>query len=390
MKTILPIFRKSSTITALILLAAFSLSAQPFNSGSDGSYGPMNITNNTILDLPTNGIFNCTTITVGNGVTLRFNRNALNTPVYLLATGDVTVSGTIDLSGGPNSGGAPGLGGPGGFDGGYGGFGIGANTKGGDGQGPGGGKSFGGRCYNVNWNGVFASPASQNGNVYGNALLSPLIGGSGGAGGDGNPGLGGGGGGGAILVASNTRITIGGQLLANGGGVPTCCYADGGGSGGAIRVVSPTVSGSGILTTSGGAGDCGSGSPGRIRIDCQDAYSFRSLVMNGVATRGAQMFVFPSLAPRLDILQAAGQLISEGTNNAVVVTLPSGSPTNQTVTVQARDFLTNVNITVSVVPENRPSATYLATITMTNNPSQVTVPVVIPDGTISRIYSWTR
>ena len=32
--------------------------------------------------------------------TLRFNRNPNNAPVYRLATGDVTISGTIDVSGG--------------------------------------------------------------------------------------------------------------------------------------------------------------------------------------------------------------------------------------------------------------------------------------------------
>ena len=59
----------------------------------------MNITTNTTLALPTNGIFNCTTITIASGATLKFNPNALNTPVYLLATNDVTINGTIDVSG---------------------------------------------------------------------------------------------------------------------------------------------------------------------------------------------------------------------------------------------------------------------------------------------------
>jgi hypothetical protein len=52
---------------------------------------------------------------------------------------------------------------------------------------------------------------------YGNVLLSPLIGGSGGAGFDGNPGPPDGGGGGAILIASNTRVTIDGGIHADGG-----------------------------------------------------------------------------------------------------------------------------------------------------------------------------
>src|SRR2546430_13778595 len=74
--------------------------SQPFDSGSDGSYGPLDITANTTLDLPPDGILKCTTITIASGATLKFNRNALNTPVYLLATGNVTLDGTIDVSGG--------------------------------------------------------------------------------------------------------------------------------------------------------------------------------------------------------------------------------------------------------------------------------------------------
>jgi len=78
----------------------FQASAQTnFTSGSDGSYGPLNITTNTTLILPTNGIFNCTTITIASGVTLAFTKNPLNTPVYLLATGDVLIAGTINVSG---------------------------------------------------------------------------------------------------------------------------------------------------------------------------------------------------------------------------------------------------------------------------------------------------
>jgi hypothetical protein len=94
-----------------------------FDAGSNGSYGPLNITANTTLDLPPDGVFHCTTINVSGSATLRFNRNPLNTPVVLLAQGDVTIAGVIDVSGADASGAIPGAGGPGGFDGGFGGFG---------------------------------------------------------------------------------------------------------------------------------------------------------------------------------------------------------------------------------------------------------------------------
>ena len=99
-------------------LSTMSLLAQGFSSGSDGSYGAINITSNTTLALPSNGIFNCTTITVAQGAILTFTKDALKTPVYLLATSNVSISGTIDVSGKQGNGVAGGDSGPGGFPGG--------------------------------------------------------------------------------------------------------------------------------------------------------------------------------------------------------------------------------------------------------------------------------
>ncbi|MBI2929529.1 MAG: hypothetical protein HYY24_28020, partial [Verrucomicrobia bacterium] len=209
--------------------------AAGFDSGSNGSYGPINVTAPTTLDVPPDGIFHCTTITVTS--TLRFNRNALNTPVYLLATGDVLINGTINVSGGTGGGASARSGGPGGFDGGFGGFGDSAPAnRGGDGHGPGRGRNQAGFTH-----AAYSKAAASNSEVYGNVLIVPLIGGSGGAGADGNPGGGGGGGGGAILIASNTRITVNGNIISDGGG------GTGWGSGGSIRLVAPTGSGGGGL-----------------------------------------------------------------------------------------------------------------------------------------------
>src|SRR5262249_23244796 len=181
---------KTRQLRILIGLLSFAgpplLFGQAFNSGSDGSYGPLLVTSNTVLDLPTNGIFNCTTITVQNGATLSFRRNPLNTPVYLLATSNVVISGTIDVSGNNSGVGFSGQGGPGGFDGGMpevlGGEGP------GDGLGPGGGRggvnnfgfpnAAGGGGFGTRGMGI----STNNGATYGNSLLVPLIGGSGGGG----------------------------------------------------------------------------------------------------------------------------------------------------------------------------------------------------------------
>src|SRR5260370_15236855 len=77
------------------------LSAAAFDSGSDGSYGALTVADGvtTNLDMPPDGIFNCTTITIGNYAYVNFNRNARNTPVYLLAQSNVVIRGAIYLLG---------------------------------------------------------------------------------------------------------------------------------------------------------------------------------------------------------------------------------------------------------------------------------------------------
>src|SRR6185369_5583729 len=143
---------KNRLVAMLVLIAwtnAGRSLAQTFDPGSNGSYGALNITTSTNLDLPTNGVFQCTTITIASGATLGFNRNSLNTPVILLATGDVNIEGIIDVSGEDGRVLVEGRGGPGGFDGGKAGF---AESNPGAGYGPGGGKG-----------GVQQNSQSQNG-----------------------------------------------------------------------------------------------------------------------------------------------------------------------------------------------------------------------------------
>src|SRR5207249_1058049 len=80
----------------LLLLWTFPLYAQTtFSSGSNGSLGAFNPTSNTTVTLPADGVLNYTTINIPSDVTVTFTPNATNTPVTMLATGDVTISGTI-------------------------------------------------------------------------------------------------------------------------------------------------------------------------------------------------------------------------------------------------------------------------------------------------------
>ncbi len=357
-----------------------------FSSGSDGSYGAMNITTNTTLDLPPDGKFNCTTITVASNAILKFNPNALNTPVYLLATADVVVNGTIDVSGSAGVGSLGGAGGPGGFAGGnamYGGL------PAGDGHGPGGGRAQGGQAGAGAYGsrGGSLNAAGLQGQVYGSPLLVPLLGGSG-ASGLGNPGTGGGG---AILLASSTRVSIHGTILATGPTFNYGNYSDLMGSGGAIRLAAPIVVGRGTLNVLGGLNNWSGyrGGAGRIRLDCMDRRSL-ALNLSGTSSIGANMVVFPTNAPHLDITQVAGNSIPVGTGSAVSFTLPQDSPTNQTVTVQASNFGAPVPIRVVLTPDNGPSSSYDADIDNTVNPASVTLPVVVPVNVQVHVNAWTR
>ena len=370
-------------VMMLCVISPYVALAQ-FSSGSTGADGTLNVTIPTTLVLPTNGVFNFTTINVS--ANLFFTKNALNTPAYLLATRNVVINGNIIIDGGnaglPSSS-IAGLGGLGGFDGGQGGV---QGFLLGDGQGPGGGLA------EVDQRAVFGLLLpSGNSNIYGNTLLVPLIGGSGGAGRSVN---GGGGGGGAILLASSTKITMTGGIYARGGnGANTVGLVAGGGSGGSIRLVAPVVDGTGELQTFGGSGVNGRGGFGRVRIDTLDRFAWRTLNLAnaGKWTVGIQMFVFPPGNPKLDIISAASTPIIEGTNAPVIVYLPVGVNSNQLVRVQARNFTNDIPIRVKITPENAPSATFDGIIQQSSgNPPFADVQVTLPVDTVCHVHAWTR
>jgi hypothetical protein len=382
----------------LVLLAGVGLLAahgQAFDSGSTGAYGAINVTTADVtLDVPADGIFHATTVNVAAGRTLRFRANALNTPVYILATGDVTVSGNIRVDGEPGTQTAAGRGGPGGFDGGTPGS---VGTPPGDGKGPGAGGA-GEPTANQDGagSGSYATrpgfpSVPRHGGTYGSALLIPLAGGSGGGGTTGTPGTGGGGGGGAILIASNTRITVNvsaGIFALGGYTVSGGAYHSG--SGGAIRLVAPEIAGNGTLNASGGAGFFDAGD-GRIRVDTlnrsQLAFNFQP---PGITAIGSLMLVFPSPLPRLDITAAAGTAIAVD-SGPVLVTLPFGSPATQQVKVRAQDFGQVVPVRVVLTPDSGDTRTYDVEINnAAANPAEATVDVELPVNTRTAIAVWTR
>ena len=367
----------------IVMLSASVTYAQlieGFDSGSDGSDGPLDVTVDTTLDLPPDGVFNFTTVNVASNTTLKFNRNVLNTPVFMLATGDIVVDGTIDVSGESGTSVAGGRGGPGGFDGGIPGL-VGAPPS--DGQGPGAGVAPAG-----------SASYGTGGRSYGSPLLVPLVGGSGG-GARGDPAPYGSGGGGAILLASNTQVIVNSSasVLSHGGRIPIGTGTGGGGSGGAIRIVSPIVTGAGTLNVNAeGPSSQGRGGAGRIRIDVllRTQMTLR-LSPSTVGSLGAFMVALLDERPRLDITHVAGGDIPEGTTGPVSILLPIDSPANQPVTVQARGFTGVVPIRVVLTPDQGSSFGVDAEIDMgAGDPATVTLNLDFPINVAVRVHAWTR
>lgn len=381
--------KNSSVLVPLTFAFALAAAGQSFTSGSDGSLGALNVTTeNLTVDLPPDGILHYTTVNIGANRTLTFRGNPNNTPVYLLAQGDVVISGTIDVSGGQGNSVQGGQPGPGGFGGGSPGS---VGVAPGDGHGPGGGKagdtgfganSAGGGSYGTQ---STSGSTTRRGSTYGTSLLIPIVGGSGGAGTVGTPGAGGGGGAGGITVASTTKITLAGRIAAIGGRDSSAANA---GSGGAIRLVAPVVSGNGSMDV----GAYNGGGAGRIRVDATDraGISFSLSPSAATASFGSMLLVLPSPLPRLDIVEAAGTVIAEG-SGPVNVQLPFGSSPARQVKVQARDFNAVVPITIVLTPDHGPSSSVNAEIDNTagKNPATSTVDVTLPlnEQTAIRVYT---
>lgn len=377
--------RALGLVLGALLFSPLSLGAQSFDVGSNGSLGDAVISENTTLDLPADGKLHYRSLTVNAGVRLNFTRNVRNTPVIILSQGDIVVNGIIDVNGaaGNNAdGGAPG---PGGFGGGKPGFGT---TVSGDGYGPGAGRGGEDQCNGATFPGCGSFGSIGNGSragaTYGNSFLIPLIGGSGGGGRNGSPGLGGGGGGGAILLASNTKITLAGTIESRGGGNSHGC-GGGAGSGGCIRLVSLRVEGGGLLDVR----SAGNGGQGRIRVDTleRDGIAFN---FQGVSSVGGNLFTLPTVIPRLDTIEVAGTAFPEGSQPGTIL-LPFGSTPERTVKIQARDFGKVVPLRITLTPDTGAKVVVDAEVDNTTvNPAVVEVPVTFPVNSKVTVHCWTR
>lgn len=424
-----------TVLTLLTILPSAALAA--FVSGSTGADGALAPSSNYVVPAlgHDDGVYNFTTVTIPSGVTVTFQKNANNSPITVLATGDVTISGTINVNGASATNSLPGSGGPGGFDGGIGGY---VNTLGFRGQGPGGGGGgltlwlggsgggggFGaaggaGNLCAIRHDGATGQNCVSPGNggggdSYGNAGLIPLIGGSGGGGGAGvstvisGPG---GGGGGAILIASSGTIRIDGAIAANGGSgnyagyfSANNCYnynGGGGGSGGAIRLVANVITGEGPVTATGGSSlyynsypgvwvmtyTGGTGGAGRIRLEAWQMTRVANTNPTYTVPSQYPALLYPTKIPSLAITQVNGintPAVTLGAFRAPDVILPFNTPSPVTVTVTAHNIPSpsGKTVTVRARPEsgsNIISAT--GTLSGDDSSSSVQVQLAVSSGT---------
>jgi len=374
-----------------------ALSQATFNSGSNESLGALNPAANTTVTLPPDGILHYTTVTIPAGVTVTFARNAANTPVTLLASGTILISGNIRVDGQGGTGGPgvqPGrLGGPGGFNGGQSGIAGLINSSASSGQGPGGSLPTP----------FFQSSFLCDGGIatYGMPTtfvsLTPLFGGSGGGG----LGVGaspsssvasGAGGGGAIVLASSTQITLNGVVSAN-GGVGYLSYLDqgigtfkGAGSGGAVRLVAPTVQGTGRIEVQGGTGCARAG---RTRVEAQTLggnlqYSpspSEGMVRTNVNQLGPVWAgSTPALVnvPTLAITSVGGVVAPStpgGLYNAADVALPPGTSNPVPVVITGSNIPQGTGFSLVLIPQFATSTTVNGTF---STGSTATVSINLP------------
>lgn len=385
-----------------------------FISGSTGADGELAPTANQTIQLPESGVFNFTTINIPSGVTIKFTPNSQNTPITLLATGNVTIAGSIVVDGENGfTTGMGGRGGPGGFRGGESGLTI-DSFPGKTGDGPGGG-GFGGSVNGTNHGGgggggysVPGNNGHPNGNpnyligsggpTYGTSSLLPLMGGSGGGGGGASVtyrGGSGGGGGGAILIASSGTITLSGSITSKGGNgaLTPAGGGGGGGSGGAIRLISNIITGTGAIDARGGAAGSiqyggspgGGGARGYIRVETYNYSTFNpNLYTVPINITYPNPITIPNM-PQLRITQIGGipvPLTTKGSlQSAPDVTIPTAQTNPVTIQIEASNVPLDSIVQVIVTPTSGSRTTFQSTaLSGSINNSTATANVNLPSG----------
>lgn len=340
-----------SAAVVLLLSIAFSSMAQTFSSGSTGADGALNESTLSCfvrpedskdvceVVLPSSGVLNYTSVHIPAGKTLIFRRNLRNTPVVLLAQGDVVVEGSISVNAWPylpDSRSDIAEAGPGGFPG--------AGPAIGPGLGPGGGPG------SASWVGPLS--------------LVPLVGGSGGA--TTSDGYGGtrqgSGGGGAIVIASSGQISVtaGATITATPYRLSCGPY----GSGGAIRLVANRITMAGNTDARGDYQCQYSGGPtpgaGIVRFEAPaGSMSFSGSSSPAPILSTINPTIVATVAPDLRIVSVGGFLVpdSAGTRkDAADLVLPKQLSDPINVLVEASNIPVGSPVTVSFGTANQGTA----------------------------------
>lgn len=418
--------------------------AHAFDSGSTGADGVFSPTVNTVVQLPPSGVLNYTSVNIPYGVTVSFKKNALNTPVYILVSGDATINGTLSVSatkaadtgtagdGNLADDGNPGLGGPGGYDGGRGGRpDVNLRPKivsGASGLGPGGGYPGTGRvrdgyycnkpaqyrnsvgydashkergpsapaavlCEGKEADGFIANPVMPNILAYGSPVLQPLVGGSGGGGGAGGTnfsGAGGGGGGGALLLAVSGTLDLknNGNVVAY--STPGAAIkgenaggTGGSGSGGAIRIIATNFKGDGAIRTCSldTNWSCSYNTDGYGRIRVEAD----NITYTGSSTptyiADTPAPVFLSNVPSLKFVSIGGTNVPANPTGKGDVSFPATLVNPVTVQLATTNVPPGNTITVKLVPSNSlPTEVVSPAITGTTASGSASVQLTLPQG----------
>ncbi len=403
---------RALTSLLVVTFLAWPGAAAAFDSGSTGALGAFEPEQDTVVPLPEHGVLHYTSVTIPEGVTVTFARNLHNTPVYMLASGDVSIAGTVDVSGGkaervnmPHVTVLGGPGGPGASDGGS------CRIAGGQnaaqwGMGPGPGQSGHNRL---------ASGGASAVNPGGVGLLGPAGGtppslaerehthGGSGGGGFINPNnavAGGGGGGGALVVAASGSIEIAGSINAQGGGAQD---QGGIGGGGYVRLVATSISGDGVVWAHGTPATCGDfhggcGGAGVIRFDADTVQGLITSRTNPAPSYGVPSRPVPwdaGARPSVEIVEISGQVPSAAAYDAhplrePELVLPQGQEVS--VLLEARNVPEGTVAKVLLNPLGSPPARVEVEsppMTCQTGLCTATVSVEIPAGTrLGTVQAW--
>lgn len=416
------IFRNYFLSISFSLFILVSPGWSQFDAGSDGSDGALDFsgspagtiiefdptTFNPPLDPDGDSVYHFTSINIPAEVTVKLRADkAGHLPLRWFVSGAVVINGVLDLSGedghsdDPNIVPRPSIPGPGGFAGGIGSrASVNPASPGfGPGRGFAGSRIEGGSAAHVV---PVTNLGAGYGDSYGSRFIIPLVGGSGGGGEGGNSitrnGLGGGAGGGAILIASNLSIALNGSILANGGrgnSDPDTSNHDrsGSGSGGSIRLVSPIISGNGMLSALGGQSEgyfSQVGSAGRIRMESLEN-SFTGLRSGefSPATLLTNTHLLPTQTfPFLRVASIDGQNVPTNPRASlpdVDITLDTAQDVD--IVVAAQNIPLGTQVTLVVINETLGLTNYQTTgLAGSLENSTATAQVTVPAG-YTRIYT---